>query len=167
MTDQAAQADFDEEVEQDEAAQPEEKPGRTRRFAVAGSISILLLAGVGYGGAWSLGLLGNPESATEAPPEFYELPEMLVNLSSLDGRPQYLKIRASLEISDRRVAASIDPVLPRVLDAFQVYLRELRSTDLEGSAGLFRLKEELVRRVNMAIHPAEIEGVVFKEIIVQ
>ncbi len=57
--------------------------------------------------------------------------------------------------------------MPRVLDAFQVYLRELRATDLEGSAGIFRLKEELVRRVNLAVHPAAIDSVAFNEIIVQ
>ena len=43
----------------------------------------------------------------------------------------------------------ITPVMPRVMDAFQTYLRELRPSDLDGSAGLYRLKEELTRRVNL------------------
>ena len=42
----------------------------------------------------------------------------------------------------------ITPIMPRVMDAFQTYLRELRPSDLDGSAGLYRLKEELTRRVN-------------------
>jgi flagellar FliL protein len=50
---------------------------------------------------------------------------------------------------------------------FQVYLRELRPADLEGSAGTFRLKEELLRRVNMAVHPAKVDAVLFKELLVQ
>jgi flagellar protein FliL len=58
-------------------------------------------------------------------------------------------------------------VLPRVLDAFQTYLREMRTTDLEGSAGLYRLRDELTRRVNVAIAPSRINAVLFKEIIVQ
>jgi len=40
---------------------------------------------------------------------------------------------------------------------FQTYLRELRPSDLEGSAGLYRLKEELTRRVNVAIAPSRIK----------
>jgi flagellar FliL protein len=53
------------------------------------------------------------------------------------------------------------------MDAFQTYLRELRASDLEGSAGLYRLKEELTRRVNAAIAPHRIVAVLFKEIVVQ
>ena len=59
------------------------------------------------------------------------------------------------------------PALPRVIDTFQVHLRELRAGDLEGSAGLFRLREELTRRVNHAIAPARIRAVLFREIVVQ
>ena len=54
-----------------------------------------------------------------------------------------------------------------MVDAFQVYLRELRKSDLEGSAGIYRLKEELRRRVNLAIYPAKIDSILFKEILVQ
>jgi flagellar FliL protein len=57
--------------------------------------------------------------------------------------------------------------MPRIMDAFQTYLRELRPSDLEGSAGLYRLKEELTRRVNASIAPARINAVLFKEIVVQ
>jgi flagellar FliL protein len=65
------------------------------------------------------------------------------------------------------MAAQIQPVMPRLMDAFQTYLRELRASDLDGSAGLYRLKEELTRRVNNAIAPARINAVLFKEVVVQ
>ena len=55
----------------------------------------------------------------------------------------------------------------KVMDAFQTYLRELRPTDLDGSAGLYRLKEELTRRVNAAVAPNRVTAVLFKEIVVQ
>ena len=98
---------------------------------------------------------------------FLDLPEMTVNLSSAEQRSQYLKVSISLEVADKETVAMIEPVMPRVLDAFQVYLREMRITDLEGSAGLFRLKEDLARRVNLAIYPAEVESVLFKQILIQ
>ncbi|MEO1066416.1 MAG: flagellar basal body-associated FliL family protein, partial [Pseudomonadota bacterium] len=45
--------------------------------------------------------------------------------------------------------------------------RELRTTDIEGSAGMFRLKEELQRRINVAVYPVEVRKILFEEIIVQ
>ena len=96
------------------------------------------------------------------------MPEVLVKLSGSGGdRTQYLKMKIVLEVPDQTLIAQIQPVMPRVMDAFQTYLRELRPTDLEGSAGLYRLKEELTRRVNAAIEPARINAVLFKELLVQ
>ena len=45
--------------------------------------------------------------------------------------------------------------------------RELRKSDLEGSAGIYRLKEELRRRINVAIFPAQVDAILFKELLVQ
>ena len=72
-----------------------------------------------------------------------------------------------LELPDARGGEQIQPLMPRVMDAFQTYLRELRPTDLDGSAGLYRLKEELTRRVNAAVAPNRVTAVLFKEIVVQ
>ena len=57
--------------------------------------------------------------------------------------------------------------MPRIVDNFQVYLRELRLEDLRGSAGLYRLREELLSRVNIAAQPAQVNDVLFKEMLVQ
>ena len=78
-----------------------------------------------------------------------------------------LKVKVVLELPDQALSAQIEPLMPRIMDTFQTYLRELRPTDLDGSAGLYRLKEELTRRVNAAVAPNRITAVLFKEIIVQ
>lgn len=103
------------------------------------------------------------------PPVFLDLPDVLVNLSSTGGsdRTQYLKVKVVLELPDQAMSAQIQPVMPVIMDAFQTYLRELRPTDLDGSAGLYRLKEELTRRVDAAIAPGRINAVLFKEIVIQ
>ncbi|SDU24296.1 flagellar basal body-associated FliL family protein [Stappia sp. ES.058] len=138
----------------------------------AGGLALLLAGG---GAAYFLGLLdaapalvepGGEPVVEQRPVVFYDLPEMTVNLST-DGRAAYLKVRIALEVADKAAVNQIEPYLPRILDAFQVYLRELRPADLEGSSGLFRLKEELLRRINTAVYPARVEGVLFKEILVQ
>jgi flagellar FliL protein len=140
------------------------------KFLIIGGAALFLIVG-GVGGY--LFLSGHKEEAahTEAavkPATFVDLPEVLVNLSNPGSdRTQYLKLKIVLELPDQKMVEQITPVMPRVMDAFQTYLRELRPSDLDGSAGLFRLKEELTRRVNLSIAPARISAVLFKEIVVQ
>ncbi len=98
---------------------------------------------------------------------FVDLPEMLVNLNTSDGRIIYLKLQVAIEISHDVEPHELDPIMPRVVDQFQLYLRELRLEDLQGSAGMFRLKEELLRRVNAAAEPIEVYDVLFRDMIIQ
>jgi flagellar FliL protein len=98
---------------------------------------------------------------------FYNLPELLVNLNSQGRRSNFLKISLSFELADAADIPRIEAVLPRIVDAFQTYLRELRPEDLRGSAGLYRLREELLARVNTSAQPARVNDVLFKEMLIQ
>ena len=98
---------------------------------------------------------------------FYNLPELLVNLNSQGRRSSFLKISLSFELADAADIPRIEAVLPRIVDAFQTYLRELRPEDLRGSAGLYRLREELLARVNTSAQPARMNDVLFKEMLIQ
>jgi flagellar protein FliL len=137
-------------------------------IAIAGVLVIL-----GGGAGWFFffrhhGEEAHAEAPPPKPPTFVEVPDLLVNLVGAPGeRVQYLKVKVVLEVKEEKQAEAIKPTLPRVTDIFQTYLRELRPTDLNGSAGLFRLKEELTRRVNAAIAPDQVNAVLFKEIVVQ
>lgn len=98
---------------------------------------------------------------------FYDLPEMLVNLNTPGRKRNFLKMRVSLELASENDITTVEMVLPRIVDNFQVYLRELRLEDLQGAAGMYRLREELLNRVNAAVRPARVSDVLFKEMIVQ
>ncbi|MTH97625.1 flagellar basal body-associated FliL family protein [Roseibium sp. RKSG952] len=151
---------------------------RSRRlvlFSLFGALFLILIAGTAYYILYAEDgpALMRDTSVTVAggggfqrPVVFFDLPEMTVNLAT-EGRTTYLRVRIALEVENRAMIEQIQPFMPRILDAFQIYLRELRPADLEGSAGLFRLKEELLRRINLAVYPARVEGVLFKEILVQ
>lgn len=164
----------DEDVAEDEAGEDEAGGGK-KKLILFGAIGLVVLLAVGGGAFFFLSgddepqideVTGQPVEEEQKPVVFYDLPEMTVNLST-DGRTTYLKVRISLEVENQEMIARIEPFLPRVLDAFQIYLRELRPADLEGSAGLFRLKEELLRRINLSVYPARVDGVLFKEILIQ
>jgi len=142
-------------------------PLKTILIAAAG---LVVLAGGGYGAYHFIGGKHAEAAAAAqgAPVVFLDMPDVLVNLSANGSdRTQYLKVKVTLELPDQAMATLIQPVMPRLMDTFQTYLRELRATDLDGSAGLYRLKEELTRRVNAAIAPNRINAVLFKEIVVQ
>jgi flagellar FliL protein len=141
-----------------------------RLVAIAGTALTLALAGAW--GAYAFFLAGKKEEKVAIPapkpPTFFDLPDVLVNLATPGtDKTQYLKVKLVLELSDPALVEQIKPVLPRVMDTFQVFLRELRSSDLEGSAGTYRLKEEMTRRVNAAIAPGRVNAVLFKEFLVQ
>lgn len=160
------------EVEEGAEAQPA-KRGIPRKLIIiaAAGLVVLLAAGAGlyffvFAGR---GATTDAAHAAMAPATFiFNLPAMTVNLND-DGAEgdQFLKLTIALEVADEAVMKEIQPRMAKVVDAFQVYLRELRKSDLEGSAGIYRLKEELRRRVNLAIFPAQVEGILFKELLVQ
>ncbi|MGH6767559.1 MAG: flagellar basal body-associated protein FliL [Xanthobacteraceae bacterium] len=150
-------------------AQPAKKKFSLKTIIIA-AVGVLVVIGGGFG-AYKMFFGAKPPAAAVAqakPAVFLDVPEVLVNLSTAAGeRTQYLKVKVVLELSDGTQQPQIQTTMPRVMDAFQTYLRELRPGDLEGSAGLYRLKEELTRRVNAAIAPNRISAVLFKEIVVQ
>jgi flagellar protein FliL len=166
------------EVEEEDIEAEDEGEGGAPKPARKFPLKLILIAVVslivlGGGGAAAYLFLGHAKSTKHAanavkPAIFYNLPDIMVNLSTVGGdRTQYLKAKVVLELPDAALSERIKPVMPRILDAFQTYMRELRPTDLDGSAGLYRLKEELTRRVNAAIAPSRIKAVLFKEIVVQ
>lgn len=98
---------------------------------------------------------------------YYKMPDLLVNITTGDGRPVYLKLKLTIETHSEEAIAAIEPNLPRVLDQYQGFLRELRVDDIAGSAGAYRLRLELLRRVNLAIAPAQADQVLIEEMLVQ
>ncbi len=146
-------------------------PKSKRKLIMIGGAAVLVL--LLAGGGWFFFMRGHAKEEHAAvpppkPPVFLDVPEVLVNLANAPGeRIQYLKVKVVLEIKDQPLLAQITPTMPRVTDLFQTYMRELRPADLNGSVGLFRLKEELTRRVNAAISPSQVNAVLFKEIVIQ
>lgn len=107
------------------------------------------------------------EGAEHTEGAFLPIPTMIVNLSSEEGVPRYLRLTVQLELKSQEDLHAVEAVIPRVIDQFQTYLRELRVKDLRGSAGIYRLQMELLWRVNQAAAPVEVKDVLFQEILIQ
>lgn len=135
---------------------------------IAGAAAFLL---IGAGAAAYFFFSAPPASETHLAEThdgfIFNLPTMTVNLKAEGQGQAFMKLTIALEVADEKMMEEIQPRMAKVVDAFQVYLRELRRSDLEGSAGIYRLKEELRRRVNVAVFPAQVDSILFKEILVQ
>ena len=161
----------DKEPAEGAAEAAEAAPPKSKLKLIIAAAAVLVI--VGGGATWFFFFRHHGEEVhAEGPaakaPVFVEVPDMLVNLVGSPGeRVQYLKVKVVLEVKEEKQVETIKPSMPRVTDLFQTYLRELRPTDVNGSAGLFRLKEELTRRVNVALAPSQVNAVLFKEIVIQ
>jgi flagellar protein FliL len=136
-------------------------------FLFSGGEDETAVAEAGHGEAGHGGEGAHGEGAVH--PVFFEVPDILVNVATGNEKPAFLKLSVSLELEGEAEAAkaAIEPVMPRVVDQLQTYLRELRVEDLSGSAAVFRLKEEMLRRVNLAVEPIKVKDVLFREMIIQ
>lgn len=180
-----AEEEYDEELDDEVVdGDPEsaEKGGSKKKLFLLIGVALLLVVG-GAAGAYFTGLLqpitemfagGGEEIAEEAEPQvqgsdiiFYDLPELLVNLNTGQRKATFLKIRISLELDQQRDVPKLEQFMPRIIDNFQVYLRELRIEDLKGSAGMYRLREELLTRVTAAASPIKVNDILFKEMLIQ
>jgi flagellar FliL protein len=169
------EGDANANAEENANALPVWKRFGKKSLMLMGGGALALLIGLGGGGYY---LLSSGGGATQGagdngkpivPPQvvYYDVPDVIVNIQTADGSPAYLKLGVALELDNAAEKAGIQPLMPRIVDQFQGYLRELRVEDLRGSAGVMRLKEELLRRVNVAAAPYQVRDVLLKEMIVQ
>ena len=170
-------------------AEGEAKPAGKSKLMIIIAAAVVLLIGGGAGLYFS-GILGGAKKPADAAAAgkdaagkegekgkdgkegaatavFLPIPTMIVNLTSDDGTPRYLRLTVQLELKDEKDLKAVQTVIPRVIDQFQTYLRELRVKDLRGSAGIYRLQMELLWRVNQAAAPVEVKDVLFQEILIQ
>jgi flagellar protein FliL len=162
----------------EEAAPP--SSGGKKKILIIIAIVLLLVLG-GLAGAYFTGLLdpvikmivGDHKATAETvegengPSVFYELPALTVNLNTAGRKARFIKIQVSLELTSEEDKPKVEAVIARVMDNFNVYLRELRIEDLDGSAGMYRLREELLTRIRAAVAPVRVRDILFKEILIQ
>ena len=172
------EADAVEGAEGEEGEGGHPKKGKRKLIMIAGALVVILIGA----GLFFSGVLGGAKHEADKPvadekaaaaavaanaPVYYELPEFLVNLNSGTGHVSFLKMSVTLELRDKLAVATMDANKPRVVDTFNTYLRELRPSDIQGSAGIYRLRTELMARLNSTIEEGIVKDILFGEIIVQ
>jgi flagellar protein FliL len=168
-----------EKSEEPEDGQAEKAPAKKsggKKKIILLAVAVLLTGGLA--GSWFSGILPRvlglrheepsaQEMAKPAIPVFVDLPDMIANLAAAPGKASYVKLQARLEISKQEDADKVKQAMPRLQDMFQTYLREMRPEELRGSAGIYRLREELLGRANVALAPVRVIDVLFTQLLIQ
>lgn len=154
----------------------EEKKGLPIKLIIMIVVPLLLIGGVAaflFMTSMGRGLIGldhGKEKKEEVPAKkdvFYEVPDLLVNLNGPTRKSSFLKLSVWLTLNDEKDKEKLDAIRPKMIDQFQMFLRELEPQDIRGSAGLQRVKEELLKRVNTVAAPTKIRDVLVKEMLIQ
>ena len=161
-------------AEDEEAAPPAKKGGAKKLLLAVPVVLVAIGAGLWFSGVLPglLGMKGKAGSAHMAEkktgaPVYLDVPELITNLNVPGRRQSYLKLHAKLELGGPEDVAPVTAAMPRILDLFQTYLRDMRPEELRGSEGTYRLREELLSRAAVAVAPAHVTDVLFEEMIVQ
>jgi len=144
---------------------PEKKPAKKDEHGSGGGGEHGAAAPAPTGEDLEMGRLLDCE---EGNPCYYAMPALIVNLAAVEGqREQSLKLDLVLESSDPANFDAVPAAMPRLKDQLNSFLRELRVEDLNGSAGTYRLRRELMKRFNVAMAPAKVDAVLIEGMLIQ
>ncbi len=138
-----------------------------RRWSGKRIVMVVLAIVAGMALASGLYVLNGRNASAAVAPTYVDVPEIMVNIRATDDSLRFLKVRLVIEAATPDAALAIKARLPGVMDGFHAFLRELRPQDLAGASGTYRIKEELLIRVNQAAAPARASDVLVQEMIQQ
>lgn len=155
---------------------PPAKSGKKKLMLIGIGAAVLLIGG--GAGAYFAGVFSgdtppatadgeHAEAAPPVNPTYWSAPDLIVTLNANERKTRYLKLRTTLELASPDDVAKLEEFTPRLIDYCQIYLRELRPDELRGSAAIVRLREELLRRVNLAVAPVAVRNLYFTDIFIE
>jgi flagellar FliL protein len=153
-----------------EEDQEPQKPKKFNTKVILAIIALLLL----MVGGWFIykNIVHNEEKTIEESLMgqifFLDLEPITVNLrAGSENNLAWLRIKVTLEVKGQNNYDLLKKMTPKVMDVFQTYLKELKKSDLDGSFGIYKIKDEMMMRINVILAPTQIENILFQEFILQ
>lgn len=139
-----------------------------RRRIVPLLAGLVLAAALGAGGFMAVrsGIVPvtAPSAAQPTPVgAFVPVPTIVVPMGS-DARLRHLRFTAQLEVPQAH-AAEVARLMPRILDVLNGYLRAIEMTDVEDRAGIFRLRAQMLRRIQIVTGEGRVTDLLVTEFV--
>jgi flagellar protein FliL len=142
------------------------RPSRRMWIAIAAAAAVLIV-GVAALLLWRGGGEAHDGAAGASSSTYVDAPAMVVNMRSADGQTHFLKLRFVLVAASTGKVALINQRMPVVVDSLQSFLRELRPEDLNGSAAVFRVKEEMMIRTQDVLGQGSVRDILIQDMVEQ
>lgn len=134
---------------------------------------VLALAG-GGGGYFAVqeGLIDLTGSAKSAPKTmqssagdfaFIAVDPLIISIGEA-GANRHLRFKAQLEV-EKAHEDDVAAIMPRIVDVLNGYLRAIRLADIEDNVALFRLRAQMLRRVQLVAGPGRVRDVLIQEFV--
>ena len=165
--------DFDDDEDDEDGEGGAKKGGKRKLLIIGGAVLLLLIAG--GGGVFYLGLLdemlGIEEEETGiiilAGKVFYKLEDITLNLNAEGPKSRFLKLGLTLVLLKEEDIVKIEALIPRIVDNVTAYMRELKPEEMAGSANFYRVRENLLMRVQVAVAPVKVTNILFNSALIQ
>ncbi len=148
----------------------EATPKSSKKGLMIGLALALLGAGGGYFAVQSGLILSAPEAARteseiEALPEvgFVEIEPLVVSLGP-GSKSRHLSFSAQLEVA-AGYEEDVSTMLPRVVDVLNSYLRAVDIAELENPSALFRLRAQMLRRIQIVTGEGRVRDLLIMEFV--
>ncbi len=158
--------------EGEDGAAPAAPAGKKKLLLIISAVVAVIGIAVAVGVVFFMGGESKHDDAHAEPAlpnvVIYDVPEF--NLSLLADDPtarHFIKIKLSLQLSKPGDNEVVNKLLPRLQDDWGGLLRQMRVGDVQGSANLHRLKENLLRRARQSLEPVDVQAVYIRELLVQ
>ncbi len=171
-----------EEKEKKEGEEEEEQPKKSKKKLLIILVVVVLGGAVGAMKFLGIGPFKKAEApATEEvqkkeekqPPKpkvevgpMVTMEPIIVNLADPSGR-RYVKVTMTFELDSDAVKKEFEERLPQIKDLLITLLRSKTSAELNDPGGIFRLKEEIVSRINTLLVTGKVKRVYFTDFVIQ
>ncbi len=160
------------EEEAEEDSEEGKKDGKKKLIFIVAAVLVLILGGGGayFAGLFdfSLGAKGPTRIAVIDLGEsvMHEFPQIKADLKTGKCRSSLLRTTFILQMrsSDLKRVQAMEL---RITDAIRSYLRDRERSDLVGRKGEERMRFETTQIINDLIAPSKIQGILFKEFVLQ
>ena len=175
--DAGAPEEEDAEAGEDEAGEEDsgegKKGGKKKLIIIAAAVLVLILGGAG--GAYFAGLFDSGPGAKGpsliavidlGEPVMHEFPQIKADLKTGKCRSPLLRTTFVILMRDKDLKR-VQAMELRITEAVRGYLRDRERSELVGRKGEERLRFDTTQIINKLIAPSKIDGILFKEFVLQ